>query len=310
MVTVLLILQYNEGITTMAIEDQRPKSLRWPAITVCVEDVMKTPGFHFLDQDYAKNKFDMKDIFDENTLEEFEKEDKFQIKELWSRITGACYSIQNKVMTTGKPFDEYPLGFKRHHDLSLIIHEPGDEFWLARFVFPVPVEIVSLKIRAQTNFTYGDLMLKKSDTTLLDRPEQKCDGSKDNFNACCHDKVMENLIGNMIKCIPSYYSTLLSNWQKHFPTCQNLTAQDVSETLDQIDEIFDSIQSSPESHGCFIPCKKTSYNSELTLFHKFSYPKTSKYATEQGFKRPLVCIRRLSWSSLGIFCLFYPTKSQ
>ena len=92
--------KFSSNMTSTGVtfrDDGKPDKLR-PLFTVCAWPVYKTKGFHFKVEEFDKNTFEMKEIFENSTLSTWINDSsKFSWQTVRSVIYGRCYTIKIKV---------------------------------------------------------------------------------------------------------------------------------------------------------------------------------------------------------------------
>jgi hypothetical protein len=78
--------------------------------------------------------FQMEDIFFQETIDNLKNESKFILRKVRSELLGQCFTVQRREKVGVNVYDTYVL--KRNVDLTLFIHEIGNEFWLLEAIFP------------------------------------------------------------------------------------------------------------------------------------------------------------------------------
>jgi hypothetical protein len=86
------------------------------------------------ENDFVDHSFQMEDIFFQQTIDNLKNESKFILRKVRSELLGQCFTVQNIEKMGENQYDQYVL--KRKVDITLFVHELGDEFWLLKAFCP------------------------------------------------------------------------------------------------------------------------------------------------------------------------------
>ena len=169
---VVYTIDYSKKLTTAVSEVEEDLQMSWPSLTFCTNQGYKKQGFHYKESEYLENTFALEDIFATVTLEKLADKTRYKVSEIRSDTNGRCYTVQD--LTTAKllNWDDSTYLLKRNHDLVVIVQYPGDEFFITRFIFPLPPIILDLQVKAQGDLYSADLHLDKEEINLLSKKGQ------------------------------------------------------------------------------------------------------------------------------------------
>ena len=88
----MLFQKHVDQLTGISVELIPEKSLLLPSLTFCFEEPFKSRGYHYKEEDFVKNTFQLSDIFGPKSLEDF-KNPNVKVKEVRSEQFGLCYSV-------------------------------------------------------------------------------------------------------------------------------------------------------------------------------------------------------------------------
>ena len=176
---------------------------------------------------------------------------------------GRCHTIlfKNRVR---KISDFQKIKFKRSNDLKIFVHEPGNEFWLKKAIFPTPIDMIEFPLKSKKDNCNGDLTFQKKQFVTLNKESKAC---KDyDFTTCAKKVIFDAMNKKGINC-----TTPLWNEFEIFglPICSSQNASKfASETIGHINWEF---LRSPISYGCPILCTSTKYNPKIVYFDESAH---------------------------------------
>jgi hypothetical protein len=99
-------------------------------------------GFHFTEEEFERNTFNLDDIFHEETVQEFRNNSIYDVKEVKSFVFGKCFSIC--YLKPLKLRETIYIKFLIKSDVEFSVYTRGQEFWLSLVGFPPDVSTVKL----------------------------------------------------------------------------------------------------------------------------------------------------------------------
>ena len=134
----ILFQKHVDQLTGISVELIPEKSLLLPTLTFCFEEPFKSRGYHYKEEDFVQNTYQLSDIFGPKSLEDF-KNPTVKVKEVRSELFGLCYSVTSITSQT------LLIELTRNRNFKVFINEPGDEFWIIRSIFPTHTDVVSIE---------------------------------------------------------------------------------------------------------------------------------------------------------------------
>ena len=63
-----------------------------------------------------------------------------------------CFSVTPLNSVTSLDLTNSPIQLSKDRNLKVFIHEPGDEFWIIRAIFPIHIDVISIEgVRISSN---------------------------------------------------------------------------------------------------------------------------------------------------------------
>ena len=271
---VVYTIDYSKKLTTAVSEVEEDLQMSWPSLTFCTNQGYKKQGFHYKESEYLENTFALEDIFATATLDKLADKTRYKVSEIRSDTNGRCYTVQD--LTTAKllNWDDSTYLLKRNHDLVVIVQYPGDEFFITRFIFPLPPIILDLQVKAQGDLRSADLHLDKEEINLLFKNGQcmiyKDQDQKDQtYNDCLRDKIIQNLKYEKIQCLSALGQSLQPKI-RHFESCDDKDFDVAQEAQEKRAKIMGKVFANSSAYGCAKPCQFVSYKANMNFFHKYS----------------------------------------
>ena len=112
--------KFDKKITTFGSKLRTETSDLFPCITFCPLPGFKSKGFFFTNRSYFDNTHDMKDLFADNTLKEFENTSVYHVKEMKTHYSGRCFTVCI-VEKMGRE-DSKILNLKKNLNIRLYLH--------------------------------------------------------------------------------------------------------------------------------------------------------------------------------------------
>ena len=56
-----------------------------------------------------------------------------------------CFSVTPLNSVTSLDLTNSPIQLSKDRNLKVFIHEPGDEFWIIRAIFPIHIDVISIE---------------------------------------------------------------------------------------------------------------------------------------------------------------------
>ena len=173
---------------------------------------------------------------------------------------GLCHTINYK-RKVGKLSEGLMIHFKRNNDLNIFINEPGNEFWLKRAYFPMPVNKIRMPLKSNRDICNGDLTLKKKQFKMLDKKSRPCKDYE--FTACAMVAMSKTMKSEGINC-------LIPLWNEFqtfgVPICPSLNLSTANILKPRLDKINSDFLKKPEQYGCPNLCTTTNYNPQVIHF--------------------------------------------
>lgn len=174
--TLLKILsKYLDQPTATSVQFELRNSIPMPGLTFCSGRAYKTRGKHYNEEAFIANTFKRNEIFGNRTLTTLKNGSQIQVKETRSVWLGLCQTlIFKREDIQGKDkFDRVFVGLRRDNDVKVFVHEPGDEFWLIRGLFPRPFFDVELLAKSKPWTSLVDLRFQLSESTIVNKVKLK-----------------------------------------------------------------------------------------------------------------------------------------
>ena len=271
---VVYTIDYSKKLTTAVSEVEEDLQMSWPSLTFCTNQGYKKQGFHYKESEYLENTFALEDIFATVTLEKLADKTRYKVSEIRSDTNGRCYTVQD--LTTAKllNWDDSTYLLKRNHDLVVIVQYPGDEFFITRFIFPLPPIILDLQVKSLCDLRSADLHLDKEEINLLFKNGQ-CriykdqDQTDQTYNDCLKDKIIQNLKDEKIQCLSALGQSLQPKI-RHFESCDDKDFDVAQEAHEKRVKIMGKVFANSSAYGCAKPCQFVSYKANMNFFHKYS----------------------------------------
>ena len=134
----ILFQKHVDQLTGISVELIQEKLLLLPTLTFCFEEPFKSRGYHYNEEDFVQNTFQLSEMFGPKSLEDF-KNLTVKVKEVRSEQFGLCYSVASITSQT------LLIELTRNRNFKVFINEPGDEFWIIRSIFPIHTDVVSIE---------------------------------------------------------------------------------------------------------------------------------------------------------------------
>ena len=268
---VVYTIDYSKKLTTTVSEVEEDLEMTWPSLTFCTNQGYKKQGFHYKEAEYLENTFALEDIFANKTLEILKDKTRYKVSEIRSDTNGRCFTVQDLSKAKTLNLDDKSFFLKRNHDLVVIVHYPGDEFFVTRFIFPLPPVILDLQVKTSVDLYSADLHLEKEEINLLSKNGQ-CRIYQDQdqtYNDCLKDKIIGHLKDEKIPCLTALGQSLQPQ-TRYFENCDDKDFNVAKEVLEKRQDIMNKILANTSAYGCAKPCQFVSYNANMNFFHKFS----------------------------------------
>ena len=157
------------------------------------------------------------------------------------------------------------IDFKRNLDLKVFIHEQGDEFWLKRALYPVPMNTIKLQLNSNIGTCDADLIFKKSKFVTLSKKSNPC---KDHdFNSCAKREISRKIRKENIDCSTAFWNELE---EFGVPVCASLNKSSFFDLQSRLGKINRDFVRDPNSHGCPKLCTITKYNAKVEEFDEMT----------------------------------------
>ena len=157
------------------------------------------------------------------------------------------------------------IDFKRNLDLKVFIHEQGDEFWLKRALFPIPMNAIKLQLNSNKGTCDADLIFKKSKFVMLDKKSNPC---KDHdFNSCAKREISKITRKEGIDCLTAFWNELE---EFGVPICSSLNKSTFFDLQSKIGKINREFVFDPNSYGCPVLCTITKYEAKVEEFDEMT----------------------------------------
>ena len=184
---------------------------------------------------------------------------------------GLCHTINYK-RKVEKLSDGLRIEFNRNNDLNIFIHEPGNEFWLKRAFFPIPIDKIRMPLNSNKDICNGDLTVKKKQFKMLDKKSRHC---KDyDFTACAIIAMAKMMKAERINC-------LIPLWNEFqtfgLPICSSLNISTANALKLKLDKINSEFLKRSEQYGCPNLCTTTNFNPQVIHFDESMQATQTEY---------------------------------
>eukprot|EP00095_Tigriopus_kingsejongensis_P002329 maker-scaffold347_size200506-snap-gene-1.27 protein:Tk02329 transcript:maker-scaffold347_size200506-snap-gene-1.27-mRNA-1 annotation:"glutamate receptor delta-2-like" len=259
---------------TLTIEEfyQVPK-LKFPAFTVCSREPYKKRGHFFNQSAFEENTFHYDDLFHESH-QNMMREKGVVMKSITSQVWGRCFNFKSEEEFSARENITLAL-IPDPPEITLFVHEPGEEFWLNADVFPEEMESEDLD-------ETSDCSILREDFANLHYPGNNKHCSEWNlqeFFQCATQQVKEAIQ------VKGFYCQTV--WWKHFfpngtPECEMKDIPEIKsigQWLEDGEEFPIQFPAKPWFYGCPYPCKHVRYSLDCK---KSALENTYRYLRNQN----------------------------
>ena len=258
-----VLTEYLDGPTKTSIEMIPNKLLQLPTMTFCPEMPFKSGKKMYLEKDFVENTYKIDEIFHKDTIDDFNKKHDFTVHETRSESFGLCYSVNSlpnpniemKLLKVTKDknlkvfihIDGKYLTVQEQNYESIFFYQLlyflGEEFWLMRGLFPIPMEFVTIRNLQESNLRSGDLMFRKIESiNVRKRNKFECReyqsektsfsdsntyNRNESFTECVLKKFPNYLKDNGVNCIPAFWKAVRK--YQHMPFCDKMSNAEAEE---------------------------------------------------------------------------------
>lgn len=265
--------KYDSGHTLIQIENEPMDMMDIPALTFCIQPAFKKKESTYSEEDFLANTYSLEDIFDANALETMlSNGSHYKVSVIRSYMYGRCFTVQNlrPQMTTGQ-LEGNNITLLRNWDVTLFIHQPGEEFWILRSIFPIPMSTLTIRSGSNNDWLVADVHLKKITSSFVAKTNRiPCRNypsiRDDTFTSCFKHQVRDLLMeSKQLQCITPCWKSL--GLPENFPICTDRDNY-YNDSFIVLREILDNATQNPHLVGCPKPCQKVEYKLQINYFSK------------------------------------------
>ena len=230
-----------------------------PCITFCSLTSFKSEKYFWKESDFLANAYTKEEIFESSYLRELNSS--IIIHEIRSDYYGRCYTVQ--YLQPVKANKQWIVKLNRKTDLQAYLHRCGEETLLASSSIPIEIAIVPIAVEKREDFPYARLAISEKETKYLDRKQSPCRVyDKESFVECCKN-AFERFSTAKVKCTTAGLVNVTIS--KTLTECSS--DSDAHETFYIFSFLFQNISKKLAELGCPLPCKQTTYKTNLQYFH-------------------------------------------
>jgi len=218
-------------------------------------------NYFYKESEFLANTYTKEDIFEKSFLGEIESRSNATIQEIRSDYNGRCYTIQYQEAVRDNKHEVIKLN--RATDLQVYIHRCSEEIWLTTTSIPTANALVTIIVENKTDIPYARFTISEKEITYLNRKQSPCKNyDKESYVDCC-----KNAFELLSKANLTCTTTGLVNITKSKTLKECNSVSDAYKTFYFFAYFFQNITKKLTELGCPLPCKQTTYKTNLQYYH-------------------------------------------